>query len=506
MLRLAKKADHRPADPREAKRLVSELPAGDAFRSLEQIIAWLETLTALPEVRLDRRFECIGVFEEAAVPLERRIARDYVRSGRLQSVYEHRLWTAAHDLWHQLAVGYHQCMMEYEAGAAGVASMQGRAPLIGCRAMRVLRKEFKWGLLRYGPVDARRWQEAMRIYRAAEARGFARDEVTVYPWQSWRSSVERELVKMLLLAVSSPNSLPPPQLEIAARLASRCAEFTPLEEVCPAEVTHSIDLAQNRSPQRGRGAADSPTQRYLACGNALPHLERISKIMAQQGAADSGQMGACEPRMVREVAQHLALYWSASPPSRASERHATMARISVVPGLQGLLDALQGYVGGPFIDDVAESWMAENVSKGGYGAVIAQVKGDWLRVGSLVAVKPETAPLWGVGVVRRMTRDEKKQRHVGIESLTKAAIPVRITPAGSQASGSPGDHFPNAAIFGMSLKSAGEIEVVMEAGGFSSRLTMEMVVRGVSYLLTPIGFIEGGDDFDLGRYRIVRTK
>lgn len=504
MLRIAKRADHRPADPKEAKKLVSELPPGDAFRSLEQIITWLETLTALPEVRLDRRFESIAVFEEAAMPLEKRIACDYVRSGRLQSMYEHRLWTAAHDLWHQLAVGYHLCMMEYEASASGAASMQARAPVIACRAMRGLRKELKWVLLRYGPVDARLWQEAARVYRMAESRGFAHDEVTVYPGQTWRSTVEREFVKMLLLAVSSPNSLPPPQLEIAARLASRCAEFTPLEAVHRSDATHSFDLGKNRPPRRGRGAQDGTTHRYLGSGNALPHLERISKAMAQHGAGDTNRIADYDPRMVREVAQHLALYWSANPPSRGSERHATMARISVVPGFQGLLDALQGYVGGPFIDDVAESWMAENVSKSGYGAVIAQVKGDWLRVGGLVGIKPESAPVWGVGVIRRMTRDETKQRHVGIESLTKAAIPVRIVPAGTLANGNTADHFPNAAVLGLSLRSSGESDVIMEAGGFSPRLSMEMVVRGVPYLLTPIGFVEGGDDFDLARYRILR--
>ncbi len=504
MLKLAKKPDHRPADPKEARKLVSEILSGDACRSLDQILAWLETLTALPEVRLDRRFESIGVFEEAAAPLERRIARDYVRSGRLQSVHEQRLWTVAHDFWHQLSVGYHLCMMEYESGANGAASMQSRAPVVACRAMRSLRKELKWVLLRYGQVDGRLWQEAARVYRMAESKDFLHDEVTMYAGQTWRSTVEREFVKMLLLAVSSPNSLPPPQLEIAARLASRCAEFTPLEATHRADATHYFDLGKNRPPQRGRVERSDASYRYLGSSNALPHLERISKAMAQQVNGEAGQIAAHDPRMVREVAQHLALYWSANPPSRGCERHATMARISVVPGFQGLLEALQGYVGGPFIDDVAESWMAENVSKGGYGAVISHVKGDWLRVGSLVGIKPESAPVWGVGVIRRMTRDANRQRHVGIESLTKAAIPVHVAPAGTHANGNPVDHFPNAAVFGLTLKSSGEIDVVLEAGGFSPRLSLEMVVRGVPYVLTPIGFVEGGDDFDLGRYRIVR--
>ena len=48
--------------------------------------------------------------------------------------------------------------------------------------------------------------------------------------------------------------------------------------------------------------------------------------------------------------------------------------------------------------------------------------------------------------------------------------------------------------------------MVLEAGGFSPRLNMEMVVRGIPYVLTPIGFVEGGDDFDLARYRIQKRE
>jgi hypothetical protein len=502
MLRIAKRADHRPADPKEARRLVSELPAGDAVRSLEQIVEWIETLTALPEVRLDRRFESIGVFAEAATLLERRVARDYGRSGRLPAVREQRLWNAAHRLWHQLAVAYQLCMMEYDAGASGGGALQLRAPVMGCHAMRALRKEMKWVLLRHGRVDGRLWQEAARIYQVAQARGFARKEVTLHPGQAGRSTVERELVKMLLLDVSSPGSLMPLQLEIAAHLVSRCAEFVPIEAARGADVTHSFALAGDRPPRRVCPEDDGSSVRYLASHGALPHLERISKDLAQQGAADGTAFGGYEPRMVREVAQHLTLYWSAIPPTRESERHAAMARVNVVPGFQGLLDALQGYVGGPFVDEVTESWIAENVSRGGYGAVISHVKGDWVRVGSLVAIKPEAAPVWGVGVIRRMSRDENRQCHVGIESFSKAAIPVHLVAAGAPISANPADHFPNAAVLGLNLKCSGEVDLVMEAGAFSSRLGMELVARGVAYALAPVGFVEGGDDFDIARYRI----
>ncbi len=502
MLRVAKRADHRPADPREARKLVSELTSDDAVRSLEQIVEWIETLTALPEVRLDKRFESIGVFEEAATLLERRVARDYGRSGRLPAVREQRIWSAAHRLWHQLAVAYQLCMMEHDAGVSGGASLQLRAPMMGCHAMRGLRKEMKWVLLRHGRIDGRLWQEAARIYQVAHARGFARKEVTLHPGQAGRSTVERELVKMILLAVSSPGSLVPLQLEIAAHLVSRCAEFVPIEAVRAADATHSFDLANEHPPRRVCPEDDGASVRYLASQGALPHLERISKDLAQQGTANGAAFGGYEPRMVREVAQHLTLYWSLKPPTRDSERHPAMARVNVVPAFQGLLDALQGYVGGPFVDDVTESWIAANVSRGGYGAMISQVKGNWVRVGSLVAIKPEAAPVWGVGIVRRMSRDESRQCHVGIESLSKAAIPVHLVAAGTPLSANPADHFPNAAVLGLNLKCSGEVDLVMEAGAFSSRLAIEMVARGVVYALTPVGFVEGGDDFDIARYRI----
>jgi len=167
MLRIAKRADHRPADPREARKLVSELRTEDPLRSLEQVVEWIESLTALPEVRLDKRFEALGVFEETATLLERRVARDYGRSGRLPAVREQRLWNAAYRLWRQLAIAYQLCMMEYDAGVSGVASAQLRAPVMGCHAMRALRKEMKWVMLRHGRVEGRAWQEAARIEQPA---------------------------------------------------------------------------------------------------------------------------------------------------------------------------------------------------------------------------------------------------------------------------------------------------------------------------------------------------
>ena len=39
----AAKAEHPLAVPRELRRIVDQLPAGDAFRALDEIVGWLES-------------------------------------------------------------------------------------------------------------------------------------------------------------------------------------------------------------------------------------------------------------------------------------------------------------------------------------------------------------------------------------------------------------------------------------------------------------------------------
>ena len=47
------------------------------------------------------------------------------------------------------------------------------------------------------------------------------------------------------------------------------------------------------------------------------------------------------------------------------------------------------------------------MSAGGFGAVVPQVKGDWLRVGALLAMQPEGGSNWVLGVVRRVNQDRR---------------------------------------------------------------------------------------------------
>ena len=119
--------------------------------------------------------------------------------------------------------GYRFCLSKYEVGAVGAAVLKPHLPRITCRAMRACAGQLKWALLRYGPVEPRVWHDLGGLYLLAESLQFAQVSLSVYRGAKGESSPEREFLRALMLAVSSPDGLLPLQIEIAERLVAQLA-------------------------------------------------------------------------------------------------------------------------------------------------------------------------------------------------------------------------------------------------------------------------------------------
>src|SRR5258706_13621344 len=130
--------------------------------------------------------------------------------------------------------------------------------------------------------------------------------------------------------------------------------------------------------------------------------------------------GSYDPHVALEVMRHLNMYWSPQPPERKTQRHAVKSRLSVTYGYDGVVGVLGGSDSLDFDNQRAESWIVENVSAGGFGAVVPQLKGDWLRVGALLALQPEGGSNWVLGVIRRVNKSAGQQARAGIETLAKS--------------------------------------------------------------------------------------
>lgn len=504
---LGEKVDHFMADPKRARQLIEELPANEG-KALEEITYWLETINQTPSFKLDQRFDNVSLLDAAAKGRVRKLSLDYLSMSRQMKFQEHRLWSSIFGFWRQLGGAYITCVDQFDTGLAGITIVRRSLPLMVARALRALRVQLKWCLLRYGPVESRIWKDMTRLYQIAEKRGFADSSIAVYPGSSPDGTVKAEFLNGLMLSASSTDGLSPIRQEIAERLVTNFSgafRMSTRADGC----THCFDIASPRPPVRlFKGAESSSGLIFFGPGTALGTLEELSARIRENREippeVDLG--GSYRKEIVTGVAQHLASYWGAYPPTRASERRPTTGRMTVIPGYNEVLQAIDPTAGDELDfsqEQPAESWLVENVSDGGYGTVIPVVKSDWIRVGTLIGMQSEQNGLWTIGLIRRIARDDKDRRHVGIQKLSRTAIPVRLARAGAARSSSNGSGEPYPAILlATAPDQRGEVGLIMREGIFSLQDAMEMTISGKSYGLEPIRLVEGGEDFDWATYRV----
>lgn len=505
------KVDHLMADPKRARQLVEELPTNES-KALEEITYWLETINQTPGFKVDQRFDNVTLLDGAARKHVRKLSLDYLSMQRQMKVQEHQLWTAIFGFWQHLGSAYLTCVDQYESGIVGLTLVRRSLPLIVARAMRALALQLKWHLLRYGRVETRIWKDLARLYRNAEKLGFANSPLHVYPGSHHESTVKGEFMKAIMLSVSSTDGLSPLRQEIAERVVAHFSGAFHLSKR-PDGCTHCFDFASPRQPVRlFKGAKSGSDQLFFGAGKALDTLEElIDRIRRNREVPAEVNLGASyHHEVVLAALQHLAVCWRADLPGRSSERRLVTGRMTVVPGFMDAMQALDPSTSDELDfsqEKAAESWLVVNVSDGGYGAVIPALKSDWIRVGTLIGMQSEYSSRWMIGLIRRIANDEYNQRHVGIQTLSRTAIPVRIIRAGTANSSSNviGELQP-AILLATAPDAKGEVGIIMREGLFSTRDSMEMTIGGKPYLLQPVRLVEGGEDFDWGTFKVRQRK
>ncbi|MBE0613910.1 MAG: hypothetical protein IH604_09620 [Burkholderiales bacterium] len=490
----SRKPDHPMADLKETKKLLAELPTGDAFKCLDELGHWLESVMAEEGFKPEYRVQLVQLLDEAAqIPL-RKLTRDYVASPRLSKFQETRLWTAIFAYWRQSALAYVACIELYAAGAKGADALKSAMPLLLARALRALSAQVKWMYVRYGPMDQSVWGVIAKVYALAETGKFAQSAVTLYPGNPGDSTPEQEFLKVVMLSASSPASLLPLEIELCERLIAHfCASFTLRLELQP-DIAYWIDLATSQAPLRlARPPQHAPTLRFFAAGKALEDLEALIGTIKSKGAVPSQvNLGGSYPaESVLDVLNHLALYWSNKPPERKHQRHRVKSRLNVVHGYEGVLSL---FGAGPDENADTESWIVEDVSAGGFGAGIPEIRGEWLKIGCLLGLQPDGGDTWVLGVVRRLQREIPLKGLVGIQNIAKSAEMVELSVSGG-AGGETGILISDIGA------SPGEARVLLRAGAFVPGQNMEYSKGDATCLLMPLGVVESSEEYDVVRFR-----
>ncbi|OGA40035.1 MAG: hypothetical protein A3G24_25170 [Betaproteobacteria bacterium RIFCSPLOWO2_12_FULL_62_13] len=505
------KPDHPMANMKKARQMVAELLGQDSLRVLEEITSWLDSIIRTEGFKLDHRLALIDLLDRGAKSFQSKLAQEYVDAPRLQKSYEGRLWNASFGFWKMLGAAYLCCIEQFQAGASGSRAVKKDLPLAVGRALRVLTVQLKWILLRYGLIEDRIWRDLARAYAFAEGQGFATTRATIYSGQHGESSAQEEFLKALMLVMSSPDSLAPAKLHIAERTVAHFGSRFTLQGKAAPGCGFFFDLSMHQPPARARkGAAAGPMVRFFGAGDAAQALRNLIAEIGKKGTLpnDVNLGGKFDVDTILSALAHLDQYWADKPPARSAQRRDLATRITVVPGFPEILRWTQAVTDASSLEfsdpAAAESWIVFNVSDGGYGAILPRVTGDWLKIGSLVALRLETSTVCRVGIVRRVTRDRYEQRRVGIQVLGAIALPVKLSPAGTAASGGAAGQDSLAVLLSHKPDKNREIAVLMRLGSFTQKRNLEMRVRDKAYLVAPSGLIEGGEDFDWARFKVVK--
>jgi hypothetical protein len=502
------RAEHPMADEKAAKQFLAELPAQDPYKMLEELAFWLDATRSADGLKPLRCFEIVDQLDSAGKTHQRKLSQEYLAGGvRLQKFQEQRIWSAVVEFWRQLGAAYEFCLAQTLPGVSGSGALKAQAPAIAARALRALALELKWALLRYGPVDPTLWGRLAALYSQAEGGGYATKVCAVYPGPHSDSTVQREYLKAAMLAISATDSLLPRKLEIAERIVAQFADGFVLHRE-PAKGCHYyVDLQAAKPPaRRVAKVAPAPSLRYFGPGAAAQRLDALIASIAQRGVvpSDVNLGGTYEATMVLEVARHLARYWAEVPPTRREERRRSVARLHVVHNFDDVIGIISGESRSLDFQQNIETWTVENESDSGFGALIPDSASDWLRVGTLLGIKLEDSNAWGVGIVRRITNYASQQRYVGIQTLAKGGARVKLIPVGAKGQPEGGDDAVLLPSSAADSTGTGELNLLMRMGTFSPRQSFNMRAYEREYLLVPKALLEGGQDFDMAKFRVMQ--
>lgn len=490
---------HPLADAKELKRVLAELPTDNDLKAVDEVVGWLESLQHAEKFRADKLAEAVRLLDEAAQPRLRRLARAFLTAPRLTKIEERRFWTTCTEFCQRLASLYEAALAAAAGKDKAADGLKPFLPLITARLIAALGTDYKWTYFKYGPLPSDLWARLGAAYLAAEKGKFATKALQLYPGLPEATTPALEYLKTLVLGASSLDALLPLEMELGERLVTHFLPHFVLSASDRPDNLYWVDPAAGQPPMRlAKLPSPSPTIRFVAPGQAPAEVASLIRLVERGDVPPELALGGqYSARLVLHVLRHLAGYWAEKPPLRQYQRHAVKSRLFVLHGFDACAAVLGGSAAA--LGDSAESWIVDNVSLGGFGAVVAVQRDEWLRIGALLCVQPEGGDNWLLGVVRRYGKESDSQAGVGIQTIAKQARSVSVRPRTSLSYGAAAGIL---AIMSREEVDADAVRLVLPPNTFDLRESLEAQLDGRLVLLMPVESVEAGPDYEIARFRV----
>ncbi|MCC7549577.1 MAG: hypothetical protein IT532_17650 [Burkholderiales bacterium] len=499
----ARESEHPLERKDDAQRLLGRLADKGPFAALEEMASYLDEVKTAETLKASRALEIVELLDRSARPILRKLTHEYLSSHRrLTRFQQHRLWFTCHSLLGQLAEGYQTCLARYHAGSPGAASLRSALPRMAGRALRAYGGKIKWTLLHYGEVDPDVWLQMGRLYAMGEILGYNDSIVTMYRGERAESSPVREFLRPLMLFMSAPHSLPPLQVELVDRITAAWADaFVPSRQAREG-LHYAMELNSSEPPGRvGYRATRSEHALFFGPGDAIVRASKYTTRLQRSGQvpAELNLGFDVAPHVLLTTLEHLQRYWWPMQPRRAQPRVSATEQMRVAHDYDEVsANAGALFLDSPFVSN-DESWALADQSDGGCGLVVPKGRGEWLRVGSLVAARPENGTAWRAGIVRRIVGRRHGERYVGVQYVGRGGCAVTILPLEKPRSAAPEGEL--CVLLAGAARNPDEAALLLRPGMFSIRGAIEMRAYDRRWLLEPVRVLESGEDFEICVYR-----
>lgn len=489
-----RKSDHPMADLKSAQALLEDLPKSDALKSLQELATWVESVREQAEFRLDHQLAVLRLLDETARPFERKLMREYFAANTVSKFQENRLWMALYEYLGQAAQAYVNVLARYRNGDKGGPAIKPALPLVAARGICAVAGRLKCAAARYALVDSAMWKYLAEFYSHAETQQYLDEPVLLYSGAGAHTSVRCEFTSVLMWYATSSSTLNRLNMHLAERLTAHlCRDFT-VGVQWEAESKFGFDLLHPGQPMRvSEETRPQPGLLFIGVKDIKPHIESLLKALEKNVVPEEINLGgAYDADKVRGVLRYLEDCLTSPPPTRRNVRHNIKVNLHVAHGLSRVMEHTD--VGLNFGDDSSTTWEVEDISTGGFRCVLPASRVDGIAIGLLVGIKPEKVDRWGVGIVRRLKRDQQDNLQVGVEVLTNQMTGVGLRERSTDEEqpalwlNSPGD-------------DSGEARLLLSADTYSSSRSLHVRLADKNYLLMPLELLEKGEDYDLARYR-----
>jgi len=522
--------DHPMADLASASAVLADLPTDEPLKALAEITDWLVSVKETADFRPERRTSVVMLLDETAQPFRADLLKEYLAAPHLQDFHGMYIWQGIHAHMKAQAEAYGLCAQECRQPDKFPLEYQEIIPVIYVRLMRSLAEQMKLELMRYIEVEQTVWSQLYAAYQLAEANRMEVTMVYAYSGNPIHTSPQRELLRALVLYVSSPGTLAPDQIEVAYRIAGRMVSFFDMQEHPAAGCPNFINLATPAAP----GHADAnlhpaPTMRFFGTLRAVPKVEDITRQnesgMLQQEKRFGNEFS---PDGKLTVLKHLQRYWSSVKPHRLGERSQINAAIEVIHGYKTIGNLVTHIEPGEMqnlsekdaamlkehasinltdekIDYTTETWTLLDASGSGMGGIMPMTAGPWGKIGALCGLKTKQGNPWWVGAIRRIKTDAEGKVHVGIEILARKPLAVwlRILGKGAEkvsnwetSSGSFEYDYLHVILLPDSHNSYLNATMLMESGSYVAGQIYEMMMGEKSRDIKITGLLAEGDDYE----------